>query len=75
MHPAVLRFWRYFSRQGKGILTALDQCLNDIEKEETEAVAEARAAAIKFPTPKLSPEDLEAIEKIVKVTVHENGRK
>lgn len=70
-HPAQIRFFRYLVRQGRGILNAFEQCLNDIESEGVDPTARERAEAVTFPTPKLTDEDLAAIEKII--TVH-NGR-
>lgn len=72
LHPAFLRFLRYFARQGKGILNALEQCVNEIEREGSDPEAVKRAESLQFPTPKLTDADLAAIEKIV--TVHQNGR-
>jgi hypothetical protein len=71
MNPALLKFWRYFIRQGKGILNAFEQALNEIEREGVDPEAAARAEAVIAPTRKLTQEDLAEIEKLI--TVY-NGR-
>lgn len=55
MRPSAIKFWRFFVRQAKGILSAFEQYLNEVEREQA------------IPA-RLTPDDLAAIEKIV--TVH-----
>lgn len=71
-HPAMIRFWRLFVRQGRGILTALEQALNEMEREGESPEAIARAEATERPTRALTDNDLQEIAKLVRY--HANGQ-